>query len=54
MSKDIKNILEITFPDDGVSVFICVMCCVFFFFIFIFIFILVDVGRSSGGDTRQH
>jgi len=56
MATDLKNLIEVTFSDDGVSVFICVMCCVFFLFTFIFIiiFILVDVGRPSGGDTRKH
>jgi len=35
---DLKNIMEISFPDDGVSVCDCAYC-VFFPFIFIFIFI---------------
>jgi len=53
---DIKNILEITYPDDGVNVlcYICVIVYVvycntvfsfspflFYFFIFIFIFVFI-------------
>jgi len=43
---DLKNIIEISFPDDSVSVF-CYMCdCAYntvFPFLF-FIFILMDMG----------
>jgi len=56
MSKDIKNILEITFLDDGVSVLymLCVVYCFFpFFILFVFLF-LVGVGRPSGGMQSQH
>jgi len=45
---DLKNIIEISLPDDGVSVF-CYMCdcacnTVFPFLFLFFIFILVDIG----------
>jgi len=33
---DLKNIIEVSFPDDGISV--CAYCVFFPFFIFIFIF----------------
>jgi len=40
---DLKNIIKVLFPDDGVSV-ICVTVHAILFFLFIFIFILVGMG----------
>jgi len=53
---NLKNINEVSFPDDGVSV-ICVIVHIvmLFFFLFLFSFLfLVGVGRPSGGDTHEH
>jgi len=55
---DLKNIIEISFPDDDVSVFYYMCYCVLFFslfiFTFIFIFILVGVGRPSIGMQSEY
>jgi len=54
---DLKNLIEITFPDDGVSV-LYVLLCIFFNFYFLFLFFLflfiVGVGRPLGGDTGEY
>jgi len=58
--KWLKNIIEVTFPDSGVSVLYVLLCIVFsffffFFFLFLFfIFILMGVGRSSSRVDIQH
>jgi len=53
---DLKNIIQVSFPDDDVSV-LCYMCdCVYsntvfsFFYSYFYFYFLVGVGRSSGGD----
>jgi len=52
---DLKNIIEVSFPDDGVSVCVFVHIVYFSFFIFYFLFLflflfLVGVGRPPGGN----
>jgi len=53
---DLKNIIEISFPYDDVSVTCVIVHIVMFFFssFFIFIFILVGVGRPSDGAQCPH
>jgi len=50
---DLKNIIEVSFPDDGVST-ICVIVqyCFFPFYFYFYFYFLVGVGRSSSSDTR--
>jgi len=53
---DLKNIIEISFP-DGVSVFYYMCYCVLFFsffsLLFLFLF-LVGVGRPSSGMQSKY
>jgi len=56
---DLRNIIEVTFPDDGVSVlyvrYIIVLYYCFFHFIFIYLFLfLVGVDRPPGSVQSQH
>jgi len=49
---DLRNIIKISFPDDGVSVFyvICVIVHYLCYILIITLF-LVDVGRPPSGHT---
>jgi len=44
MSIDLKNLIQISFPDSGVSVIVYVIVFLFSIFIFIFIFIFSGCG----------
>jgi len=56
---DIKNILKVTYPDNGVSV-LCYMCVIvhvvipfffffpFFYFIFLFLFLFIYIFSGCG------
>jgi len=57
IQDDLKNIIEITFPDNGVSVlyYMCVIVhVVILFFIFIFIFIFIFGGCGSTVGRSRH
>jgi len=48
---DFTKIIDVSFPDDGVSVLCDCACNTVFSFLFLFfIFIIVGMGWSSGGD----
>jgi len=57
---DLKNIIEVSFPDDGVSTLYykcdCAYCNTvfsFFYFYFYFLFLFL-VGRSPSGDKSEY
>jgi len=57
MSTDLKNLIQVSFPDSGVSVIVYAVI-VFFPFLFLFSFsflflFLVDVGRSPSDYTGE-
>jgi len=50
---DLKNLIQVSFPDAGVSVIVYAVIVFFpFLFLFSFLFLfLVDVGRSPNDNT---
>jgi len=42
---DLKNIIQVSFPDDGVSV--CVIVHIVYFFLFLFLFFFIFSGYGS-------
>jgi len=49
---DLKNLIKVRFPDDGVSVIVHAEIVFFPFLLFLFLF-LVDVGRSPSDHPNK-
>jgi len=50
---DLKNLIKMRFPDDGVSVIVYAVI-VFFPFLFFYFYFLVDVGRSPSDRMNKY